>query len=89
MAAECIGCYCLICTWLTSCCYCLCRVHAGKNGKTLAQLHEVIGEAPTTLKSSFNLGSADFYPATSGKVRGDGHGLWLAGSSKLRILTQN
>ncbi len=44
------------------------RVHANRNGKTLEELQAVVAAAPPGLASSFNLGAADFYPDTSGKV---------------------
>jgi hypothetical protein len=44
------------------------RVHA-KNGKTLDDLMAVIGAKPSDLSCTFNLGAADFYPKTSGKVQ--------------------
>eukprot|EP00197_Chlamydomonas_leiostraca_P012292 CAMPEP_0202869656 /NCGR_PEP_ID=MMETSP1391-20130828/12575_1 /ASSEMBLY_ACC=CAM_ASM_000867 /TAXON_ID=1034604 /ORGANISM="Chlamydomonas leiostraca, Strain SAG 11-49" /LENGTH=268 /DNA_ID=CAMNT_0049549997 /DNA_START=62 /DNA_END=868 /DNA_ORIENTATION=- len=44
------------------------RCHA-KGGKSMAQLEALAKEAPQGLDSSFNLGAADFYPDTSGKVR--------------------
>ena len=37
------------------------------HGKTAADLERVILNLPSQLTSSFNLGSADFYPSTSGK----------------------
>jgi len=37
------------------------------HGKTAADLEKVILNLPSQLTSSFNLGSADFYPSTSGK----------------------
>ena len=44
------------------------RVSVKKSqGKTEADLRLVIDALPTNLACSFNLGSADFYPATSGK----------------------
>ncbi|CAE7245764.1 unnamed protein product [Symbiodinium sp. CCMP2456] len=44
------------------------RVSVKKSqGKTEADLRLVIDALPTSLACSFNLGSADFYPATSGK----------------------
>ncbi|GAX80007.1 hypothetical protein CEUSTIGMA_g7446.t1 [Chlamydomonas eustigma] len=44
------------------------RVHA-KNGKSMAQLQSLASSAPSGLSCSFNLGAADFYPATSGKLQ--------------------
>lgn len=43
------------------------RVHA-KNGKSVDDLHAVTKMAPQGLSCSWNLGAADFYPSTSGKV---------------------
>ena len=44
------------------------RVSVKKShGKTEADLRVVIDALPSNLACSFNLGSADFYPATSGK----------------------
>ena len=43
------------------------RVSVKKSGKTETDLRKVIANLPAGLASSFNLGSADFYPATSGK----------------------
>ena len=44
------------------------RVKLSKSaGKTQAELQHVIETLPPELACSFNLGSADFYPATSGK----------------------
>lgn len=40
-----------------------------KDGKTPAMLEEVLSTLPEGMDSSFNLGSADIYPATSGKHR--------------------
>lgn len=42
------------------------RVHA-KNGKSIADLKAAGSRAPPGLGCSWNLGMADFYPATSGK----------------------
>ncbi len=39
-----------------------------KGGKTLEQFQEVAAARPPGLACSFNLGAADFYPSTSGKV---------------------
>eukprot|EP00798_Chlamydomonas_sp_ICE-L_P014687 gene14687-20726_t len=44
------------------------RVHGNKNGKTIEELHRITEKAPPGLASSWNLGAADFYPATSGKL---------------------
>ncbi|KAL6759566.1 hypothetical protein V8C86DRAFT_1807886 [Haematococcus lacustris] len=44
------------------------RVHA-RGGKSVEALQELIRSAPDCLACSWNLGAADFYPATSGKVR--------------------
>ncbi|KAG2432634.1 hypothetical protein HXX76_008974 [Chlamydomonas incerta] len=49
------------------------RVHANRNGKTLEALQAVVAAAPAGLASSFNLGAADFYPDTSGKVMAARH----------------
>ena len=40
-----------------------------KDGKTPAMLEELLAALPASMDSSFNLGSADIYPATSGKHR--------------------
>jgi hypothetical protein len=40
-----------------------------KDGKTPAMLEQVLSTLPGGMDSSFNLGSADIYPATSGKHR--------------------
>ncbi|KAG1658592.1 hypothetical protein FOA52_016204 [Chlamydomonas sp. UWO 241] len=42
------------------------RAHA-KNGKTVEELHAMAATKPSGLACSWNLGAADFYPATSGK----------------------
>lgn len=39
-----------------------------EGGRTYSQLQELMSQAPSQLKSSINLGAADFYPNTSGKV---------------------
>ena len=39
------------------------------SGKTVAELQTELAKLPPVLTSSFNLGMADVYPATSGKVR--------------------
>ena len=44
------------------------RAHGNKNGKSLGDLEAVIKRAPEGVSCSWNLGAADFYPATSGKV---------------------
>ena len=44
------------------------RVHA-KGGKSIEDLNEVIARAPEGLGCSWNLGAADFYPRTSGKLQ--------------------
>eukprot|EP00955_Chlamydomonas_euryale_P066977 359706-Chlamydomonas_euryale.AAC.2 len=43
------------------------RMHA-KKGKTVEDLREVILTKPDGLSCTWNLGAADFYPSTSGKV---------------------
>lgn len=48
------------------------RVHI-KGGKTLEQFQEVAAARPPGLACSFNLGAADFYPSTSGKVMAARH----------------
>ncbi|GFR53021.1 hypothetical protein Agub_g15713 [Astrephomene gubernaculifera] len=49
------------------------RVHANRGGKTLPQLQALTAAKPPGLSCSFNLGAADFYPATSGKVMAARH----------------
>ena len=44
------------------------RVHA-KNGRSIEELKAVILTAPAGLGCSWNLGMADFYPGTSGKLQ--------------------
>ncbi|KAG2486320.1 hypothetical protein HYH03_015024 [Edaphochlamys debaryana] len=56
------------------------RAHA-RSGKSLEQLREEIAARPKELDSSFNLGAADFYPSTSGKVRAARHLLSRWGAS--------
>ncbi|GLC33935.1 hypothetical protein PLESTB_000819800 [Pleodorina starrii] len=48
------------------------RVHA-RGGKTMEQLRELAASRPEGLSCSFNLGAADFYPSTSGKVMAARH----------------
>lgn len=45
------------------------RVHPGI--KTNKDLEQIVKECPPGLSSSFNIGAADFYPETSGKVRAE------------------
>eukprot|EP00798_Chlamydomonas_sp_ICE-L_P012596 gene12596-15822_t len=49
------------------------RVHGIKNGKTMEDLHRITEKAPPDLACSWNLGAADFYPATSGKLNAARH----------------
>ncbi|GIM06259.1 hypothetical protein Vretimale_10615 [Volvox reticuliferus] len=48
------------------------RVHA-RGDKTMEQLRELVANKPEGLSCSFNLGAADFYPSTSGKVMAARH----------------
>ncbi|KXZ54955.1 hypothetical protein GPECTOR_3g123 [Gonium pectorale] len=48
------------------------RVHA-RGGKTMEQLRALLADKPSGLSCSFNLGAADFYPSTSGKVQAARH----------------
>lgn len=63
------------------------RVKASaKNGKSAEDLAAVIGRAPPGLACSFNLGSADFYPKTSGKANAVRHACALLGVDAARAV---
>jgi hypothetical protein len=67
------------------------RAHADKSpgaSRSLAALRELSGGAGQGLASSWNLGAADFYPATSGKVQysaRSAHGLFVGQSLSIEV----